>query len=275
MKSMKFSVSRLVVVLLAAALTQGTAFAKGNKAAGAAGDATSVATVNGVPVSKGRVDSIVAQQVEKGAQDTPEMREQIKNFLIGRELLAQASKAKGLEKQPEVTAEIELAKQQILIGAYLQQYMKMNPVSDAKVKAEYDRLVGANQQKEFKVRHILVEGEAEAKDIIEKLNKGEKFDTLAAQSKDPGSKDKGGDLGWNVPGNFVEPFARAMVNLNKGSYTTVPVKSQFGYHVIKVEDQRDAVPPTLDQVKPQIQQSLTARAVEEHVAELRKKAKVQ
>ncbi|MDD5295635.1 MAG: peptidylprolyl isomerase [Rhodocyclaceae bacterium] len=268
---MKSYAPRLALVMLAALLSQAPAMA----AKGSAAKEPVAATVNGVAVPESRVEALVAQQTAKGAPDSPQLREQIKNFLVGRELLAQQAKSKGLEKSPEVMAELEMARQQILIGAYLQQFLKAHPISDAAIKAEYDRLVAANPQKEYKARHILVEKESEAKDIIAKLDKGEKFDTLATQSKDPGSKDKGGDLGWNVPGNFVKEFSDAMVALNKGSYTTAPVKSQFGYHVIKLEDSRDAKAPPLDEVKGQIQQALVGRSVEQHVAELRQKAKVQ
>jgi peptidyl-prolyl cis-trans isomerase C len=174
-----------------------------------------------------------------------------------------------------VVAELEASRQQILIAAYLQQLLQAHPISEATVKAEYDRLVTANPQKEYKARHILVEKESEAKDIIAKLDKGEKFETLAGLSKDPGSKDKGGELGWNSTATFVPEFSNAMAALNKGSYTTTPVHSQFGYHVIQLEDVRDAKAPTLDEVKAQIQQILVSRTVEQHVAELRKKAKIQ
>lgn len=278
---MKFSKShapRLAAVLLAALLSQAPAMAAKGAAKGGAKEAGSpavAATVNGVAIPSSRIDMLLSQQTAKGAPDTPEMREQIKNFLVGRELLAQAAKAKGLDKAPEVVSEVDMARQQILIGAYLQQFLKAHPVSDEVVKAEYNRLVAANPQKEYQARHILVEKESEAKDIIAKLDKGEKFETLAAQSKDPGSKDKGGELGWNSPANSVPEFSSAMTALNKGSYTTAPVQSQFGYHVIKLEDVRDAKAPPLDEVKGQIQQGLVGRAVEQHVAELRQKAKIQ
>ena len=217
----------------------------------------------------------MAQQSAKGVADSPQLREQVKNFLIGRELLLQAAKAKGLDKSPDVVAELEASRQQIMIGAYLQQFLKTHAVSEATVKSEYDRLVAANPQKEYKARHILVEKESEAKEIIASLDKGGKFEDLAKQSKDPGSKDKGGELGWNSSANFVAEFSNAMVALNKGSYTTAPVHSQFGYHVIQLEDSRDAKAPSLDEVKAQIQQALVSRSVEQHVAELRQKAKIQ
>ncbi len=257
MKSIKTGVSRLAFALVVLGVAHTSAWAK-DKAPAAAPEkgAAPVAVVNGVAIPESRVELVVAQQVAKGAPDSQELRAQVKGFLVGRELLAQAAKSKGLDKNPEVLAELELAKQQMMITAYLRDYARANPVSDAAVKAEYDRLVAANPQKEFKAQHILVESEQEAKDIIAKL-------------------DKGGELGWNAPTNFVKPFADALMALNKGSYTTTPVRSQFGFHIIKLEDTRDLTPPSFDEVKGQIQQALVGRVVEAHVEELRKKAKIQ
>ena len=124
--------------------------------------------------------------------------------------------------------------------------------------------------KEYKVRHILVENEDEAKDVIAALQKGEKFETLAAQhSKDTGSKSHGGDLDWNAPSNFVKPFADAMVALQKGKFTTTPVQTQFGWHVIEVDDIRPAKVPTFDEVKPQLLQRMQAQEVDKYLRELR------
>ena len=149
-----------------------------------------------------------------------------------------------------------------------------HPVSDADVKAEYDKIKSQLGDKEYKARHILVEKEEEAKAIIAKLDKGEKIDDLAKQSKDPGSKDKGGDLGWANPASFVKPFADALSKLEKGKYTTTPVKTDFGYHVIKLEDTRPLKAPAFDEVKGQLKQRLEQQRVEKHIAELRSKAAV-
>ncbi len=288
---MKSTASRLTLVLLAALLAQAPAMAKKAKDADAAGG-TNIATVNGVAIPQARADFMLEQmnaraaQAKAQGQEVPpaeQMRGMIKDELVNREILAQTAKSKGAEKNAEflkqtesLRIQTELTRQSMLINAYLQDFAKTHPVTDAAVKAEYDKFLTTNKgAKEYKARHILVDKEDEAKDIIAKLDKGEKFETLAAQSKDPGSKDKGGELDWSMPGTYVKEFGEALAALNKGSYTTKPVKTQFGYHVIKLEDTREAKVPSMDDLKPQIQQALQQRTLQAHIAELRSKAKVQ
>ena len=169
---------------------------------------------------------------------------------------------------------MELARQAVLIRAYLQDFVKTHPVTDADVKSEYDKIKAQLGDKEYKARHILVEKEEDAKAIIAKLEKGEKFEDLAKQSKDPGSREKGGDLGWANPAGFVKPFAEALTKLEKGTITTTPVKTDFGYHVIKLEDSRALKAPAFDEVKGQLKQRLEQQSVERHIADLRTKAAV-
>lgn len=273
---MKSTATRLTLVLIAGLLTQAPALAakeKAKEASGATG--ATVATVNGVAIPQARVDLLVAQQTAQGAQDSPQLRDQIKGFLIQNELISQAAKAKGLDRNPAVTTQLDMAKQAILGRAYIQGIIQASPVSEAEVKAEYQRVVAARGGKEYKGRHILVEKEDEARDIVARLGKGEKFEDLAKLSKDPGSADKGGELEWAIPGAYVKEFGDALSGLNKGSYTTNPVKTQFGYHIIKLEDTRDTKNPPLEEVKAQLQQGLQQRKVEAHVADLAKKAKIQ
>ena len=170
---------------------------------------------------------------------------------------------------------MDVMRQAILIRAYLQDYVKANPVTDADLRKEYDGIKSRMGDKEYKPRHVLVETEDQAKAIISKLQSGSKFEDLAKESRDPGSKERGGDLGWSNPGMFVKPFSDAMVKLEKGKYTTTPVKSDFGYHVIMLDDVRPLQAPSFDEVKPQLQQRLQQQKVEKHVLELRSKAKVQ
>jgi peptidyl-prolyl cis-trans isomerase C len=150
-------------------------------------------------------------------------------------------------------------------------YLKSHPVSDAQLHAEYDQIKSQMGEKEYKVRHILVDKEDDAKAIIAALQKGEKFETLADRSKDTGSKAKGGDLDWNSPANFVKPFSDAMVALPKGKFTTTPVQTQFGWHVILVEDIREAKIPSFDEVKPQLTQRMQGLVVEKYLKDLRAK----
>jgi len=159
----------------------------------------------------------------------------------------------------------------VLVRAYMADYLKAHPVSDDVLHKEYDGIRAQMGDKEYKVRHILVEKEDEAKDIIASLQKGEKFEKLADRSKDTGSKANGGDLDWNTPSNFVKPFADAMVGLQKGKFTTTPVQTQFGWHVIEVDDIRDAKVPSFDEVKPQLAQRMQGQVVEKYLRDLRAK----
>ena len=236
--------------------------------------AQTVVTVNGTAIPQARADVMIGEQRAQGAPDSEQLRNAVKEELVRREVLAQEARKKGLEKSSSVQAQADLARQAVLIRAYLQDYVKAHPVTDAEIKAEYDKVKSQMGDKEYKARHILVEKEEEAKAIITKLEKGEKFDELAKQSKDPGSKDKGGDLGWANPANFVKPFGDALVKLEKGKFTTTPVKSDFGYHVIKLDDVRPVKAPPLDEAKGQLKQRLEQARVERHIAELRSKATV-
>jgi peptidyl-prolyl cis-trans isomerase C len=167
---------------------------------------------------------------------------------------------------------MDLAAQTVLVRAYVADWMKANPIPEAALRTEYDKIKAQMGDKEYKVRHVLVEKEDEAKEIIAALQKGEKFEKLAERSKDPGSKANGGDLDWNAPGNFVKPFSDAMVKLPKGKFTTQPVQTQFGWHVIAVDDIRDAKIPAFEEVKPQLQQRLQAQHLDQYFKELRAKA---
>jgi peptidyl-prolyl cis-trans isomerase C len=220
---------------------------------------------------KSYFDFLLKERLAQGQPDTPELRSAVREELNTRELLVREAKKKGLEKTPDVKNQMELAGQTVLVRAYVADWLKANPVSDAALHKEYDAIKAQMGDKEYKVRHILVEKEDEAKEIIVALQKGEKFEKLAERSKDPGSKANGGDLDWNAPGNFVKPFSDAMVKLPKGKFTTVPVQTQFGWHVIEVDDIRDAKIPSFDEVKPQLTQRLQGQALDMYFKELRAK----
>ena len=258
--------SRLASLLIAGALVSVPAFA--------ADKTKPFATVNGQPISQKVYEAFAAEQKAQGAPDSAELQAAVKEELVRREILAQEARKKGLDKNPNVQGQIELARQAVLIRAYLSDYVKANPISDAQLKAEYELIKNNLGSTEYKSRHVLVEKEDDAKAIIAKLDKGEKFSELAKQSKDPGSKDKGGELGWSSPNAYVKPFAEALGKLKKGEYTKTPVKSDFGYHVIQLDDSRPLNPPAFDQVKPQLQQRANQQQVENLVKELRAKAKV-
>lgn len=237
--------------------------------------AAPIATVNGVAIPAERAESMIAEQRAQGAPDSPQLKDAVREELIRREVLAQDAARAGVDKRADVQAQMDMAKQAILIRAYLQDYIKNNPVSDADLQKEYQGIKSRMGDKEYKARHVLVETENEAKAVIARLQSGEAFEEVAKVSRDPGSKDKGGELGWSNPGMFVAPFSEAMVKLEKGKYTAAPVKSDFGYHVIQLDDVRTLQAPPFDEVKPQLQQRLQQQKVEQHVMELRNKAKVQ
>ncbi len=269
---MKRTLIQASLILLAATLSISTVFAA-KKPADSVGSSSggTVATVNGKPIPKSRADALVANAGTQGRQDSEALRKQVKDELITRELLAQEAQKKGYDKH----AEVLLAQQQVLISAYLNDYVKAHPVSDDAIKKQYEAFRAVAGDKEYKARHILVETEDLAKDIIARLKKGEKFEDLAKQSKDPGSKDKGGDLDWATPNNYVKPFSDALVKLEKGKYTDTPVQSPFGWHVIRLDDTRQFTPPAMDEVKPQIIQSLQSQVVKQYIQELREKSKVE
>ena len=241
--------------------------------------------VNGVTIPQARLDFLIKQSTTQGQPDTPELRGKIREALIVQEILSQEAVKKGLDKSSEISLQMDFAKQNILADAYARDYVKAHPISDDALKAEYDKQKvefdksnAMKGDKEYKARHILVEKQDEAKDIIAKLHKGEKFEKLAEKSKDPGSKANGGELGWNSPATFVKPFGDAMMKLKKGETTKEPVQTQFGWHVIRLEDVREAKPqplPGFDQVKSNLSQHMQRQQIEKMIAELKTKAKVE
>ena len=238
--------------------------------------AQNVAIVNGKPVPSARVEMLKQQLAKSGRPVGAEMEGQLKDEVIAREIFMQEAQKRGLDAGDDFKAQMELARQTILIRELFADYQKKNPVTDAEVKAEYDKFAAANGGKEYRARHILVEKEEDAKKIIADLKKGAKFDEIAKkQSKDPGSGANGGDLDWATASSYVPEFAQAMVKLNKGQVTPEPVKTQFGYHVIKLEDTREAQLPKLEDVKPQIAQQLQQQKLAKFQEELRSKAKVE
>ena len=260
---------KLSALALAALLAATPALAKKAAETGAG------STVNGKPVPQNQIDFFMAAQKAQGRPDSPELRNAVREEVIRREVLVQEAQKLGIDKKGDVQTKIDMARQGVLINAYIEGYVRAHPITDEAVKKEYDTVKAQVGDKEYKVRHILVDGEDEAKDIIAKLKKGDKFDTLATQSKDPGSKDKGGDLGWSVPTTYVKSFSEALLKLKPGQYTDVPVKSEFGWHVIQLDETRALKLPGFDEAKPQIQQRLQQQLVEKQVMELRSKAKVE
>lgn len=257
--------SKLAAALLVGGMISATAMAAGK----------AFVTVNGVAVSQNLANVFLAEQKAQGAPDTPELKNAVREELIRRELLMQEVKKAGIDKKPDVAAQAEAARQAFFVRAYIQEYVKKNPITDAQLKTDYDKIKAQLGSTEYKARHILVAGEDEAKAIIAELGKGGKFEEQASKSIDPGSKDNGGDLGWASPSNFVKPFSDALTGLAKGKYTETPVKSDFGYHVILLEDSRPLNVPDFDEVKPRLLQQAQSQQINKMVESLRAKAKVE
>ena len=235
-----------------------------------------VATVNGVAVPGSRMEFMMEQQRQRGAPDNAQTRAMLRDELVNREIVAQEAQRAGFAKSPEVQTQLDIARQEILVGAYLRDWVKRHPVTDAEIQKEYDRARTQSGDKEYRARHILVETEDQAKGLIAELKKGATFAELAQKnSKDTGSKERGGDLDWNVPGAFDKQFSDAMMKLEKGKYTEAPVQTRFGFHVIQLDDVRQTRFPVLADVKQRIQQQLTQNKVDELIRGLREKAKVE
>ena len=235
-----------------------------------------LAKVNGVTIPQSRADILMKEMAAQGRPDTPQMRDAIRQELINREIVAQEAVKKGLHKRPEVATQIDLQRQAVLINAYLQDYLKAHPVSDDAVKKEYERVKESAGAREYKVRHILVETEDEAKQIIAQVKKGASFEKLAGEkSKDQGSKGRGGDLDWATPARYVPAFGQAITKLKKGQMTEAPVQTQFGWHVIRLDDERPAKFPAFEEAKPQIEQQMRQQTVNKAFTDLRAKAKIE
>ncbi|MDE2400468.1 MAG: peptidylprolyl isomerase [Burkholderiales bacterium] len=237
--------------------------------------AQNIAIVNGKPIPKARFDAMMTQIVKQGQQPkTPDLEAKVREELVLREIFVQEAEKKGLQATPDYKMQMEFARQSILIHALFADFEAKNKASEADVRAEYDKIKAQNGDKEYRARHILVEKEDDAKALIAQLKAGAKFEDLAKKnSKDPGSAENGGDLDWAAPGNYVPEFSQAMTKLEKGKYTETPVKSQFGYHVIKLEDVRSTQFPAFEEVKAQIEQRSAQAKLAKYRDELKAKAK--
>jgi peptidyl-prolyl cis-trans isomerase C len=247
-----------------------------------AADGTStkpIAKVNGVSIPQSRLELVAKSQLAQGQADTPEFREELRDVLITREVLAQEALRRKLDRDPAYIAQMDIARQQILLSVLFDDFLKKYEPNEAAMRKEYDKVKSENTgsgRKEYLSRHILVKDEAQARAIIEQLQNGADFAALAKEkSTDPGSREKGGELAWSEPERFVAPFGEALRQLKKGEYTRQPVQTQFGYHVVQVLDERAPPFPEYEAVKPQIREALLARARVEYIDALRAKAKIE
>ena len=257
-------ISRITLLLLATLSFSASAIA---------GDA--VATVNGKPIKQSLFDFIVKDALDHGQKIDDNVREVIISKLISSELVLQEAQKSGMDKKPDFLAKEELTRRELLVNVYIQDYMKNHPVSDSDTKAAYEKFKTELGAQEYSARQILVASEAEGKDLIAQLNKGGDFSKIAKEkSIDPGSKEKGGDLGWFALGGMVKPFGDAVAKLQKGKTSNEPLQTQFGWHVIKLDDTRELKAPAFDKVKENLQKQLAQRQLEKMLTDLRAKATV-
>jgi len=275
-------VRNLAVALVAGSLAMGAAMAQDKAEKGSKKTATATAgsgriVVNGVAIPQARLDAMNKELDAAGQPSGPERQNAIREELVNREILAQAAKSRGLDKNSDVQQQMEMARQAVLIRALFEQESKAHPITDADLEKQYTEFKGSMGQNEYKVSHILVDNEADAKAIIDQLKKNPAdFAKLAKEkSKDPGSKDNGGDLDWGPSARYVKPFADAVQSQPKGQISPAPVKTDFGYHVIRVDDLRPLKVPEFNEMKEQFRQRAQQQQIQKMVMDLRSKAKIE
>jgi peptidyl-prolyl cis-trans isomerase C len=234
-----------------------------------------LAVVNGkeIPAIYGE---LAKKQMAPGQPDSPQLETRVRESMITLELLSDAAVKKGIDKQPRTAALLEMGRMDQLAKAYLEDYVAAHPITDAEIQAAYDKAKAAPAEQEYLARHILVKTEAEAKKLIADLGKKAKFEDLAKKySKDPGSAKNGGSLDWSDRRNFVPEFSDALAALKKGEFTKTPVKTQFGYHIIRLDDTRTPKLPPLDAVKGEIVKQLQQQRVRDAITATRAGAKIE
>ncbi len=244
------------------------------KAEAAPAEAGFKLVVNGVTIPQSRINAMNKELTAQGQPDTPDRHNAVKEELVNREVLSQAAMKRGLDKNPDIAAQMEMARQAVLVRALFESEVKANPISDAELQKQYEAFKGSMGDSEYKARHILVDKEDDAKTIIAELN-GDFAKIAKDKSKDPGSKDNGGDLDWGPSARYVKPFSDAMIALKKGQTTSTPVKTDFGYHVIRLDDVRPLKVPAFDEIKEQFRQRAQQQQIQKFVMDLRTKAKVE
>jgi len=235
--------------------------------------AQNVAVVNGKPVPVARVDALI-KTATHGQEAPPELKAQARDQVVMREIFAQEAEKQGIPNTADYKTQLELVRQTVLINTLFQNFIKTHPVSDAEAQAEYNKIKAEQSGQEYDARHILVDNEDEAKKLIAQIKAGAKFEDIAKKSsKDTGSAENGGDLGWAKPQSYVPEFATALQGLKKGEMTETPVKTQFGYHIIRLDDTRAATFPSFDEVKDKVKQQMEQVKLQEYQEKLRKAAK--
>jgi peptidyl-prolyl cis-trans isomerase C len=270
MKTQRLASSAALAALMAVTLS-----ACAQNAPPGADTKESVATVNGKAVSKELFETYASMVARRPAGElTPEQKGQVLDQLINMQLAAELAVKNGDDKKPETESQLALARMNVLSEGVVKKYVTDHPITDAEIKAEYDTQV-ASMGRQYSARHILVDSKAAATAIIEQLKRGADFAAIARKESSDGSASKGGDLGWFSLSSMVKPFADAVAALDKGKYTAEPVQTQYGWHVIKLEDFRSPEAPKLEDVKEQVQNLVQRKKLMAYMDELRKTAKIE
>lgn len=235
-----------------------------------------IATVNGKAITQEQFDTYAERRTGTAAEMLePQVREQLVNELVNIELLVQAALEKNLHEQPPLKAQLAFQRDTALADAAMTQYLEQNPIVEEDIRAEYEKRQAELGGTEYKARHILVESEEKARELIQQLEGGADFAELAKQhSTEPGADQSGGDLGWFSASQMVPPFSAAVTSMQPGEHSKEPVETQFGWHVILLEDTREVAPPAFEQVAPRIQRVLMNQRIQDYINELREKAKI-
>ncbi|HEX8987916.1 MAG TPA: peptidylprolyl isomerase [Rhodocyclaceae bacterium] len=267
---------KLLVAALLAAAVAGVHAEGSKKAAAAPKPDAPLATVNGVAIPEMEARIMISDRMAAGASNTPELQAAVRNALINRELLAQQARKAGLAANPVLATRIHMAAEDLYAQAYAQEYVAKHPPTEEQITKAYETTKEKAGSQEYHVRHIVVDSEEAAKAIIARLQGGAKFADVAAESKDPAARANGGDMGWLNRGNLLPQMAPVVTGLGKGKFTTQPVHDASGWHVIMVEDVRPfAMPPLDDRLRQQFRNALGRQALEAHLAELAKSAKIE
>ncbi len=238
-----------------------------------------VATVNGAPITQGLLNINIRALTSQGQKDTPELRQAIKEDLINKELIAQEATRLGLAKEIDFPDQFTQLKQNLLLQAYLEEHFKKNPMTDAKMREEYDRQRklmgdGANTT-QYRLSQIVVSTETDALDLIRRIQKGELFGKLAQEySIDTSSKAQGGSLGWVLPGQIIPTVSSVLPSMGKGATSAAPIQTPVGWVIIKVDDKRPFKVPSFEESKPQLRQALVQQFIAESVKGLRANARI-
>jgi peptidyl-prolyl cis-trans isomerase C len=269
------TVTALVVVMTACGKGQQAATPVATDKAAAPAPAP-VATIDGAPISRVEYDIYLKSllQGRPTAELTAEQRGQVLDELISMQLLASQGGKDGIEKDPDVAARLNVVRLRVLADSESQKYLKDKEPTDAELHAEYDTAIATMDKTEYHARHILVPTKEQADQVIKKIKGGAKFEDVAKAQSTDGSKANGGDLGWFTLTRMAKPFGDAVKILKKGEMTQEPVQTQFGWHVIKLEDTRETAPPPFEQVKQQVNNGVIQKKLQAYVDGLKKNAKI-